>query len=147
MKHLYLKHDSVQNNLNSWFIVKILAYLTQIIHTNKTIKITNMTPPAMPPMMYANSLFSAQWGPVNDPEHLHDGFPLISFTQAPSFSQKPAQTSVHTRPVPLYPGLHSHLKSLVSGRSKQYALGSQCISTVFISHGFEQSSLLICKKS
>lgn len=49
-------------------------------------------------------------------------------------------------PVPLKPGLHSHLKSLVSGMSKQWAFLSQWISAVADSQGFQQSDLLACKK-
>lgn len=118
--------------------------LTQIIQTSSTTIIIRITPPAMPPVMQKNSDFSVQCLPVKLPLHLHEGCPRESFRQTPSLSQKPRHTSVHTVPVPLYPGLHSHLKSLVSGISRQYALASQCISSPLVSQGFVQSVLLVC---
>lgn len=85
-----------------------------------------ITAAAIPPAMYANSDRSRHLGPVNDPLHRHDGLPSVSLTHCPEFSQKPSHASVHSIPVPLNPGLHSHLKSEVSGTRMQYALVSQC---------------------
>lgn len=56
-------------------------------------KIIRMTDAAIPPAMYANSDFSAQCLPVKLPMHRHEGWPLKSLTQFPSFSQYPSQTS------------------------------------------------------
>lgn len=61
--------------------------LAQIIQTNKMMRMMKITPPAIPPAMYANSDFSEQCFPVKEPIHLQDGCPLLSFTQTPSFSQ------------------------------------------------------------
>lgn len=71
----------------------ILSYLAQIIHTSSTRNIMKMTPPATPLAMYANSLFSRHCLPVNEPVHLQDGSPRLSFTHSPPFSQKFRQTS------------------------------------------------------
>lgn len=87
---------------------------------------TKMTVAAIPPAMYANSERSVHLGPVKEPLHLQDGVPLRSLTHCPEFSQNLSQTSKHCIPVPLKPGLHSHLKSDVSGTKIQYAFGSQC---------------------
>jgi hypothetical protein len=104
----------------------------------------NITAAAMPPAMYANSDRSVHFGPVNEPLHLQDGVPFRSLTHCPAFSQKLSQTSVHCIPVPLKPGLHSHLKSDVSGTRIQYALASQwACPTATVSHGFVHSALLV----
>lgn len=60
---------------------------TQIIQISSTMITKKMTTPAIPPAMYANSERSKQRGPVNEPEHRHDGVPFKSFTHVPALSQ------------------------------------------------------------
>lgn len=69
--------------LGSFFLVE----RTQIIQIKSTIITMNITTPAIPPAIYANSERSKHRGPVNEPEHRHDGVPFKSLTHVPPLSQ------------------------------------------------------------
>ena len=56
-------------NIFSGLVLWAREALTQIIQINKTNRMRKMTAPATPPAMYANSLFSPQKSPVNEPAH------------------------------------------------------------------------------
>lgn len=81
---------------------KIYLYLAQIIHTSNAITIKSTTPPEIPPAMYAKSDLSSQWTPMNEPSHRQLGFPLMSLTHLPLFSQNPSHKSVNRNVAPVY---------------------------------------------
>ena len=62
-------------NIFSGLVLWAREALTQIIQINNTKRMRKMTAPATPPAIYANSLFSPQKSPVNDPAHWHTGLP------------------------------------------------------------------------
>lgn len=62
-------------NIFSGLVLWAREALTQIIQINNTRRMRKITAPATPPAMYANSLFSPQKSPVNDPAHWQTGLP------------------------------------------------------------------------